>query len=206
MTMEAFRMAEKYRMPAYVMADGVIGQMMESLTLPEPVKYDYDPEWKMGRVVNGEANIHTSIYMEYDDLEALNHKLQAKYKLIQETEQRCEELETEDAELVIVAYGICSRVASGVVSILRKEGLKVGLVRPQMVFPFPSDTLQKLVNKGNVKTFVSLEMSAGQMIEDIRLSIECKRPVHLCNRMGGHIPNCDDVCDAVRKIYNEVAK
>lgn len=206
MTMEAFRMAEKYRMPAYVMADGVIGQMMESLTLPEPVKYDYDPEWKMGRVVNGEANIHTSIYMEYDDLEALNHKLQAKYKLIQETEQRCEELETEDAELVIVAYGICSRVASGVVSILRKEGLKVGMVRPQMVFPFPTNALQKIVNKGNVKTFVSLEMSAGQMIEDIRLAIECKKPVHLCNRMGGHIPTCDEVCDAVRKIYNEVAK
>ena len=98
MTFQAFPMAEKYRMPAYVLTDGVIGQMMESLELPEPVKYDYDPEWKMGRRVNGEANIISSIYMEYNDLEALNIRLQEKYALIQKTEQRVEEIAVDEEQ------------------------------------------------------------------------------------------------------------
>ena len=206
MTYEAFSMAEKYRMPVYVMADGVIGQMMESLDLPEPVNYDYDPEWKMGKVVNGEANIHSSIYMEYDDLEALNHKLQAKYRTIEATEQRSEEIMTDDAEIIIVAHGICSRVAAGALEQLRAMGVKAGLLRPQMVYPFPTDAMKKLAGNGNVKAFVSLELSAGQMIEDIRLAIECKLPVYLSNRMGGNIPSCDEVCASVKKIYDEVTK
>lgn len=203
-TVEAFRMAEKYRMPAYVMADGVIGQMMESVVLPEPKPYDYDPEWKMGRYVNGEANIITSIYMEYADLEALNHKLQAKYRKIEAEEQRCEEYCTEDAELVVVAYGICSRIARGAVDQLRQEGMKVGLIRPQMVFPFPVNSIRKAVNGGKCKALVSLEMSAGQMIEDVRLAAECKLPVHLINRMGGNVPTCAEVCDGIKRIWKEM--
>ena len=195
-------MAEKYRMPAYVLTDGVIGQMMESLELPEPVKYDYDPEWKMGRRVNGEANIISSIYMEYNDLEALNHRLQDKYALIQKTEQRVEEIAVDDADLILVAYGISSRVGQGAVEILRQEGLKVGLIRPKMVFPFPQDSLKRAAE--HAKGFLCLEHSAGQMIEDVRLTIECKRPVKLCNRMGGNLLTVADVCDAARNMMKEI--
>ncbi len=203
MTMEAFFMAEKYRMPAYVMADGVIGQMMESVVLPEPVEYNYDPDWKMGKIVNGEANYITSIYMEHDDLEAQNIKLQKKYREIEACEQRSESYLVEDAELVIVAYGICSRIARGAIDELRAEGFKVGMIRPQMVYPFPKDALQDVVKAGKAKAMMSLEMSAGQMIEDIKLSIECKLPVTLCNRMGGNVPSCDEVIAAAKKIMME---
>ncbi len=204
MAYESFRMAEKYRMPAYIMADGVIGQMMESLTLPEPAVYDYDPEWKMGRIVDGKANIITSIYLEHDDLEELNRRLQAKYRLIEETEQRAEEFMTDDAEIVLVAYGISSRVAAGAVAMLREEGIRAGLVRPQMVFPFPKNALSKLLDNGHARALVSVELSAGQMIEDIRLAIDCRLPVHLCNRMGGNIPSCGDICDMVKAIRKEM--
>ncbi|MCQ2380260.1 MAG: 3-methyl-2-oxobutanoate dehydrogenase subunit VorB [Victivallaceae bacterium] len=200
MTMHAFDLAEKYRMPAYVMADGVIGQMIESVELPTPRKYDYDPEWKMGRIVDGVANCITSIYMEHDDLEALNNRLQEKYRGIQRDEQAYEEYMCDDAELVIVAYGICSRIARGAVDTLRAEGRKVGLLRPKMVWPFPSAPLKRIAEAGKAKSFMCLEMSAGQMIEDVRLSIECRLPVTLCNRMGGNVPNGDEVCAAARKI------
>ena len=204
MVYAAFPMAEKYRMPAYVLTDGVIGQMMESLELPEPVKYDYDPEWKMGRRVNGEANIISSIYMEYNDLEALNIRLQEKYALIQKTEQQVEEIAVDDADLALVAYGISSRVAQGAVEILRAEGLKVGLIRPKMVFPFPNDSLRKAAE--HVKGFLCLEHSAGQMIEDVKLAIDCKLPVKLCNRMGGNLLTVADVCAAAKAMMKEVCK
>ena len=199
MTFQAFTMAEKYRMPAYVLTDGVIGQMMESVELPAAVKYDYDPEWKMGNIINGEANCISSIYMEPNDLEALNKKLQAKYKLIEEVEQSVEEFYVDDAEIVMVAYGISSRVAQGALEQLRAEGIKVGLIRPKMVFPFPKKSLNSAVERG-VKKFLCVELSAGQLIEDVRLAIECKRPVELCNRMGGNLLTCDDVCAAVRNM------
>ena len=199
MTFQAFTMAEKYRMPAYVLTDGVIGQMMESVELPSAVKYDYDPEWKMGNIINGEANCISSIYMEPNDLEELNKKLQAKYKLIEEVEQSVEEFSVDDAEIVMVAYGISSRVAQGALEQLRAEGIKVGLIRPKMVFPFPKNSLNNAVKRG-VKKFLCVELSAGQLIEDVRLAIECQRPVELCNRMGGNLLTCDDVCAAVRKM------
>jgi len=200
MAFDSFRLAEKYRMPVYVMADGVIGQMMESLELPEPVNYNYDPEWRMGRIVNGEANIITSIYMEHNDLEKLNQKLQGKYRAIEKDEQSCEEFFTDDAEIVLVAYGISSRVARGAVEMLRKQGVKAGLVRPKRVYPFPTDALARLAGESRVKAFVAVEMSAGQMIEDVRLAIECRKPVFLCNRMGGNIPSVGEVADAVLAI------
>ena len=200
MARDAFRLAEKYRMPAYLMADGVIGQMMESLELPEPAVYDYDPEWKMGRVVNGEANIITSIYMEHNDLEELNRKLQAKYRQIEHDEQAWDEYRTDDAEIVLVAYGISSRVSRGAVELLRARGVKAGLVRPKRVYPFPVAPLKRLAAEARVKAFVAVEMSCGQMIDDVKLAIECKKPVFLCNRMGGNIPSCGEVAERVLDI------
>lgn len=205
MCFEAFPMAEKYRMPVYVMTDGVIGQMMESLVLPEPVKYDYAPEWGIGTKVNGVPNYISSIYMEHNDLEDVNHHLQAKYRQIEENEQRCEEFMMEDAELVLVAYGISSRVGRGAVEELRKTGVKAGLLRPQLVWPFPSKALMKAAN-GAAKGFMSLELSAGQMIEDVKLAIECKKPVRLVNRMGGNLLTCAQVCESARSFLKEISK
>ena len=204
MARTAFDLAEKYRMPCYIMADGVIGQMMESVRLPEPEDRPYDPEWKMGKRVDGKANIVTSIYLEHNDLEEINRKLQKKYAEVQAAEQLSEELYTEDAELVIVAYGICSRVAAGAIEQLRAEGYKVGMLRPQRVWPFPSDALMKIATNGKCKGFLSVELSAGQMIEDVRLAIECKKPVHLYNRMGGNVPSCDEVVEAAKKVLKEI--
>ena len=204
MARTAFDLAEKYRMPCYIMADGVIGQMMESVRLPEPEDRPYDPEWKMGKAVDGKANIVTSIYLEHNDLEEINRKLQKKYAEVQAAEQRSEELYTDDAELVIVAYGICSRVAAGAIEQLRAEGYKVGMLRPQRVWPFPSDALMKIATNGKCKGFLSVGLSAGQMIEDVRLAIECKKPVHLYNRMGGNVPSCDEVVEAAKKVLKEI--
>ena len=204
MARTAFDLAEKYRMPCYIMADGVIGRMMESVRLPEPEDRPYDPEWKMGKAVDGKANIVTSIYLEHNDLEEINRKLQKKYAEVQAAEQRSEELYTDDAELVIVAYGICSRVAAGAIEQLRAEGYKVGMLRPQRVWPFPSDALMKIATNGKCKGFLSVELSAGQMIEDVRLAIECKKPVHLYNRMGGNVPSCDEVVEAAKKVLKEI--
>ena len=204
MARTAFDLAEKYRMPCYIMADGVIGQMMESVKLPEPEVRPYDPDWRMGKIIDGKANINTSIYLEHNDLEEINRKLQKKYAEVTANEQRSEELYTEDAELVIVAYGICSRVAAGAIEQLRAEGYKVGMLRPQMVWPFPSDALMKIATNGKCKGFLSVELSAGQMIEDVRLAIECKKPVHLYNRMGGNVPSCDEVVEAAKKVLKEI--
>ena len=144
--------------------------------------------------------------MEHNDLEALNEKLIEKYREIEKNEQSCEEFETSDAEIVIVAYGISSRVALGAIEMLRARGIKAGLVRPKMVWPFPKNALEKLSREERVKAFVSLELSAGQMIEDVELATRCRKPVRLCNRMGGNIPSCGEVCEAVEKVWNEVSK
>ena len=206
MAIKGFELAEKYRMPAYLMADGVIGQMMESVVLPEPKKFDYDPQWKMGRIVNGEAQYITSIYMEYNDLEALNRRLQEKYRRIEQTEQSCECYRSDDAEIVIVAYGICSRIARGAVDALRSCGIAAGLVRPKMVYPFPTDALKNCVGSGRTRAIMSLEMSAGQMIEDVKLAVDCRVPVYLQNRMGGNIPSEEEIISGVKNILKDLAK
>ena len=144
--------------------------------------------------------------MEYNDLEALNKRLQAKYREIEKNEQSYEEYMADDAEVLIVAYGICSRIARGVVDTMRADGVKVGLVRPKMVYPFPVDPLKKYVDNGTVKAVMSLEMSAGQMIEDVRLAVECKVPGYLQNRMGGNIPSGAEVIEGVKTIFKEIAK
>lgn len=196
----AFSMCEKYRMPAYILADGVIGQMMESVTLPEPTDYIFDPDWKITNETDGKANYLTTIYLENDDLEYRNNLLQQKYRLIQEQEQSAEEYMTDDAELVFVAYGISARIARTAVHELRKQGCKVGLLRPKMVFPFPERALNRIVRDGNVKTFLCVELSPGQMIEDVKLSIECKVPVRLAYRMGGNIPSVREICEKAVEI------
>ncbi len=191
LTMLAFDLADEYRMPVYVLTDGMIGQMMEKLELPEPRPRRQPQEWSLNRV-NKTPNCISSIYMEAKDLEEVNIRLNRKYDVIRQKEQRAEMYRMEDAEYAFVAYGISSRMARTAANILRNEGIRIGLVRPQTLFPFPVNALNQAVNSG-VKQFIAVEMSNGQMIDDVRLAIECKRPVSLINRMGGNVPSVEEI-------------
>ena len=202
LTVLAFDLADKYRIPVYVMADGVIGQMMESLTLPEPVEGKRElPEWSLDPTKD-RKNMITSIFLKHDKLEEINIALQEKYQLISDKEQRVEEYLTEDAEVVLVAYGICARLAHSAVEVLREKGVKAGMIRPITLFPFPVDALKKAKKKA--KLFLSVELSCGQMIDDIKLTLECSVPVKLINRMGGNIPTIDEVVERSLNAINEL--
>ena len=191
LTMLAFDLADKYRTPVYVLTDGMIGQMMEKLELPEPRPRRMPPAWSLDRDVSAD-NWISSIYMDPVDLEETNRRLNRKYDEIRAKEQLCEEFMMDDAEYAFVAYGIASRMARSAVDVLRQQGVKIGLVRPLTLFPFPENALRKAVRNG-VKQFISVEMSNGQMIDDVRLAIECARPVSLVNRMGGNVPTVEEI-------------
>ena len=197
LTMLAFDLADEYRTPVYVLADGVIGQMMEKLELPEPRPRRKPQDWALNRA-NATPNCISSIYMEQKDLEDLNIRLNAKYDLIREKEQRAELYRMDDAEYAFVAYGISSRMARTAADILRAEGIKIGMIRPQTLFPFPVNALKNAVANG-IKQFLSVEMSNGQMIDDIRLAIECKCPVTLINRMGGNVPSVEEIVQRAKE-------
>lgn len=191
LTMLAFDLADEYRMPVYVLTDGMIGQMMEKLELPEPRPRRAPQSWALNRV-NETKNCVSSIYMEPKDLEELNIRLNKKYAEICAKEQRAELYKMDDAEYAFVAYGISSRMARTAADILRAEGIKIGMIRPQTLFPFPADALKQAADNG-IKQFISVEMSNGMMIDDIRLAIECKVPVTLLNRMGGNVPSVEEI-------------
>ena len=177
------------------MADGVIGQMMESLTLPEPLPPREDSPWALNKKdAEGNANMLTTIYLEHDELEEVSRKLHAKYEKVKQTEQRAENYLTGDAEVVLCAYGVAARVARRAVDVLRKKGIKAGLVRPLMVFPFPENALKDTLS--HARAIVAVELSAGQMIEDVKLAVECRVPVSLCCRYGGNIPSVVEICTA----------
>ena len=200
LTMDAFELADNYRVPVYVIADGVIGQMLESVELPQPHDRHPVPEWALNGTKMSRRNVITSIYLKHDDLEAINLKLQQKYALITKKEQRCETYKTEDAEVVIIGYGIISRLLRTAVDRLRKEGHKVGMLRPITLFPFPHKELRKVAEK--VNSFLCVEMSNGQLVDDIKLSIECSKPVHLYTRMGGNVPSVEEITDKYKKIIS----
>ena len=197
----AFDLAEKYRIVVYMLTDGVIGQTMETVTLPEPLPRREVPEWALD-VSRPRTNMISSIYLETDDLEALNLRLQAKYRLIEEAEQRCELYQAEDAEVLLVGYGISGRLARTAVDELRARGIRAGLLRPITLFPFPVNELRRL----RAKQLIAVEMSCGQMIDDVKLAINCDRPVHLINRMGGNIPGTGEIVERTIKLISAEEK
>ncbi len=199
MTMLGFELAEKWRTPAYVLADGVLGQMIEPFTFPEKaVTPKIDTSWAVSGTADTRKNLITSIFLDFTQLEEFNTRLQDKYARIEAEEARCEEQQTEDADIILVAYGISSRIAKTAMDVARKTGLKVGLFRPKTLFPFPKAALQRLASKP--VTFVSVEMSNGQLLDDIRLAISCQRPVELVNRLGGNLITLDQVMDKINHI------
>jgi 2-oxoglutarate ferredoxin oxidoreductase subunit alpha len=196
----AFQLADKYRTPAMLLSDGATGQMMEKVILPEPIEYKPDKPWATtGKTPNRERNILTSLYIQSEDMEKRNLKLQAKYKEILANEIRYEEYKTEDADHIIVAYGLASRIAKNVVNRGRNDGLKLGLFRPITLWPYPWDALGALADEERVKFFMSVEMNAGQMVEDVKLAVCGKKPVYFFGRMGGIVPTPEETYEAVKE-------
>jgi 2-oxoisovalerate ferredoxin oxidoreductase alpha subunit len=199
-TAKAFELAEKYRNPVIVLADGVLGQMVEPLHFPETAfQPKIDTSWAVCGNAETKKNLVTSIFLNFDQLEDFNYRIQEKYAEIDENEVRFEAYQMEDAEIILVAYGISSRIARAAVELARAEGIRVGLFRLQTLFPFPKDELKKIAEERECK-FLSVEMSNGQMRDDIRLAVECKRPVELVNRMGGNLMDRDSIMTKIREI------
>ncbi len=199
MTALAFDLADKYRMPAMILADGTMGQMMEPVELPEESTASVEKPWAVtGTDCERKHNIINSLYLDPELLEKTNFERGEKYKYIEENEARYESFMMDDAEICIAAFGIAARVAKNAVVAARKEGIKVGMIRPITVWPFPKKAFAEAAEK--VKAFISVELSLGQMIEDVRLATDCKKPVHLCNRVGGMIVSPEQVLEKIKEV------
>jgi 2-oxoglutarate ferredoxin oxidoreductase subunit alpha len=200
-----FDLAFKYRNPAMILADGAIGQMMEKVVLaPQQPRRTQEEllaqcgKWATtGKGERKEQNICTSLELQSELMEKINERMQAKYREIEQNEARWEEIECEDADYIIVAFGSSARICSATVEMARKEGLKVGLLRPITLYPFPTKPIEALAARG-VKGFLSVELNAGQMVEDVRLAVEGKAPVKHYGRMGGMMFNPQDVLDELK--------
>ena len=197
LTIKGFNLADKYLMTSMILADGTIGQMMEPISFEDAEIETYEKPWALtGTEGKRKHNVVNSLYLQPDQLEAKNFERFERYKIVEENEPMWEAYMMEDAEYCVVAFGIASRVAKNAVVAARAEGIKVGLIRPITLWPFPTKALAKAADQ--VKSFISVELSMGQMIEDVRLATQCKRPVTLCNRAGGMIPSPDQVLVSIR--------
>ena len=205
----AFDLAFKYLTPTMILADGVIGQMMEKVILPpfkprmtnEEISEKY-PWATLGKPANRKPNVINSLRLESSDMEDLNIRLQTRYREIEKKEVLFEEYLCEDAEYLVVAFGTSARVSQKAVEMARAEGIKVGLLRPITLFPFPTVALSNYAQK--VKGMLTVEMSAGQMVEDVRLAVNGKAPVEFFGRMGGIVPSPDEVLEALKtKLVNK---
>jgi len=190
---DGFDLADKYRNPVLILADGALGQMMEKVSFR-----DYDPGKRIkhpwattGKNGRSERNIITSLHIKSEQMEKINQHLQKKYCEMQEKEVRYQEVQTEDAEYLLVAYGLSARIAHKTVQLAREKGIKAGLLRPITLFPFPTNEINALAKR--VKGILTVEMNAGQMYEDVRLAVNGKVPVEFYGRMGGIIPSPDEV-------------
>ncbi len=203
---EAFDIADQYRNPVIMLGDGMIGQMMEPVEFKEgsgrtlPSK-----EWATTgtRNSNGKRRIINSLEIKEEKLEELNLRLDAKYKEITKNECKWEEYKIDDAEFIFVSYGTMSRVVKNVVNYLREEGIKAGLIRPITLWPFPEKIINDKAQDSNVKHFMSVEMSLGQMIEDVRLAVNGEKPVHFHGRTAGMIPTPEEIIADVKKILGK---
>lgn len=201
----SFELAFKYRNPAMILSDGVIGQMMEKVQIgdykprlsDDEVVKRYGSWATTGKTANRQRNIITSLDLDASRQEQFNIKLQAKYKEIEEKEVRFEKINCDDAEYLLVAYGSSSRICQKAVDLAREKGIKVGLLRPITLFPYPTKAIQAMI--GQIKGILTVEMSAGQMVEDVRLAVNGRIPVEHYGRMGGVIPTPNEVVKALEE-------
>jgi len=197
LTMAAFDIADKYRTPAWVLADGYVGQMMEPVVFPRERYQVPRRDWALYADKESRQNLVSSIYMSAGGLEEQNRHLQRKYAQMQEEDVRFQDVKCDDAELVLVGYGIVSRMLYSVTEILRKEGKKVGMLRPITLFPFCDKRLAELTDQG--KSFLVVELSNGQMLKDVQLATRQRTPIHFYNRMGGAVTAVEELVDVTRQ-------
>ena len=203
LTIKGFNLADKYLMTSMILADGTIGQMMEPISFEDAEVEVYEKPWALtGTEGKRTHNIVNSLYLKPDELEKKNFERYERYKIVEENEPMWEEYMMEDADICVVAFGIASRVAKNAIVAARAEGIKVGLIRPITLWPFPTKPLAAAADK--VKAFISVELNMGQMIEDVKLATSCKRPVTLCNRAGGMIPSPEQVLESIREAQKGV--
>lgn len=207
----AFDLAFKYRNPAMILADGAIGQMMEKVVLaPQRARKTNEEiaeeckSWAIyGKPESRERNVVTSLELQSEVMEKINLRLQAKYKAMEDNEVRYETIECDDAEYVIVAFGSSARICSATVEMARAEGIKLGLLRPITLYPFPKNPIRELAERG-VKGFLSAELNAGQMVEDVRMAVNGMAPVEHYGRQGGMMFSPDEVLTALKeKLINK---
>jgi pyruvate/2-oxoacid:ferredoxin oxidoreductase alpha subunit len=201
LTMLAFELADVYRTPVILLADGFIGQMMEPVQFPQKAVAQHTPAWCVDGTAATRKNVITSIFLNPDELERHVRQLQAKYQHAEQDEVRFENFKTNDADVVLVGYGIVARILKHVVEILRASGIKAGLLRPITLYPFPKRELRRLA--GHAKLMVAVELSVGQMVEDVRLAVEGHIPVEFYGRCGGNTPSSDEVADYVFKLASK---
>ncbi len=198
---KGFDMADKYRMTAMILADGTMGQMMEPVSLDMGEVKTYEKPWAVTGTQNQRKhNIVNSLSLMPEELEQWNIRRFEKYHEIEETEARYETFMADDADIVIVAFGVAARVARNAIIEARKMGIKAGMIRPVTLWPFPKKALAEAAKRA--KAFISVELSMGQMIQDVELAIRCSRPVTLCARTGGMIPAPDDVLKQILNAHN----
>jgi 2-oxoglutarate ferredoxin oxidoreductase subunit alpha len=205
LTVEAFDLAEKYRTIVVILADGSLGQMMEPAELPpmRPTRSVEDrPEWALTGAKGRAPRVISSIYIDPVQEEVFNFKLVEKYREIEGNEVRFREMEIDDAEIVIVAFGTAGRIAQSAVKMAREEGISAGLIRPISLYPYPYDRIGEIAQRA--KAFLVVEMSGGQMLEDVRLAVLGRVPISFYGRMGGMLPLPDEVLEEIQKIHSEV--
>ncbi len=201
LTILAFELSDKYRVPALILSDAIIGQMMEKVVIRENVTKINDKPWALTGAKNRAKNVIRSLYGSEDAIEQNNITLQETYSLIKKNEVRFESFDTDDAQLTVVAYGTSARIARNAVRRLREEGRKVGFFRPVTLYPFPYGEIEKMALKGT-KYFLTVEMSAGQMVEDVYLAAGSKAETCFYGRTGGNIVEENEICGRAVSLLN----
>jgi len=196
----AFELADRYRNPVYILTDGAIGQMKEPVEFPDHISALPEKPWALGAGPHFNDNLISSIFLDGDELEAHNRHLQEKYARIAADEVRFEEYLVEDAEVITLGFGIVARILRSAVETLRKEGHKVGLLRPITLWPFPEKRLAELADRPGVKCFIASELNDGQMVKDVRLAVLGRKPVEFYNRMGGNIMSVNETVAAIKRL------
>ncbi|MGO9437046.1 MAG: 3-methyl-2-oxobutanoate dehydrogenase subunit VorB, partial [Terracidiphilus sp.] len=202
LTALAFELADRYRNPVVLLADGFVGQMMEPVEFQKIAVAPHLPKWAVAGTAESRPNFITSLHLEPDELEAHVRDLETKYRCAEQRETRAEEVQTEDAEIVLVGYGIVGRILKAVMAEARAEGIRVGALRPITLYPFPTAHFQRLARSACV--FVVVEMSNGQMLEDVRLALNGRRPVEFFSRVGGNVPSHHEVLSLVRGLAQQM--
>jgi len=201
LTIHAFNIADRYRNPVVVLADGALGQMMEPVEIPETSLKEPEKPWAVRGDTATRGNLITSIFLEHEIQEKLITKLENKYREIEEKEVKWEETQTEDSEILIISYGISSRIARAAVDLARAEGMRIGLLRPISLFPFPTKRIRQLA--GKAYSILVFELSSGKMIEDVQLAVNGITPVQLLRRTGGMMPTEEDIIQVLKKMESE---